>query len=304
MAVLLVVLLIPLVASGFQVGFLAKYFVFAIFALSLGLMWGYAGILSFGHAGLFGLGAYAMGLLMRHLTIPGSTYVSLLAAIVVPAVLAALMGYFLFYGKVSGVFFSIVTMVMSLILYQVVVSSIQVTGGLNGLYPIPPLKLDLPGLAGWQATTPHTQYYAVLAILVLVFFLCRKTVASSFGRLMRAIEGNEGRTEYFGYNLANAKIAIFTLSAAIAGLAGGLYASTIGFVSPDLLGLVMSTEVIVWVAVGGRGTLIGPIVGAILMNVFALFLSGMLVTVWYLIIGVFLVIVVLFRPKGIMGYVP
>lgn len=300
--ILVLAVVFPIVASRFQVGLMMKFFIFAIFALSLDVMWGYSGILSFGQAGFFGLGAYAMGLVLMHLTSPGATYVGAIAAIAIPALVAAFMSYVLFYGKVSGMYFGVITLIVSLVLQQMAISFIELTGGLNGLYPIPHLDIYIPGLINFEIVGEARLYYFMLVCLAAIFCFCRKVVNSSFGRLIKAIAGNETRIEYFGYNLANTKIAIFSLSAALAGLAGGLYAGAMGFVSPDLLGLNMTTEVIVWVAVGGRGTLSGAVLGALLVNIVALFLSGKMVTVWYLIMGLFLLGVVVFRPKGIMGY--
>lgn len=302
MVILVLAVVFPLLGSRFQVGLMMKFFIFAIFSLSLDVMWGYSGILSFGHAGFFGLGAYAMGLVLMHLTSPGATYLGAIAAIAVPTLVAVFMSYILFYGRVSGMYFGVITLIVSLVLQQMAISFIGLTGGLNGLYPIPPLDIYIPGLVDFGITGETSLYYFMLVCLAAIFLFCRKVMSTSFGRLIKAIEGNETRTEYFGYNLANSKIAIFSLSAALAGLAGGLYAGAMGFVSPDLLGLNMTTEVIVWVAVGGRGTLSGAILGALLVNIIALFLSGKMVTVWYLIMGLFLLGVVLSRPKGIMGY--
>ena len=211
------------------------------------------------------------------------------------------MGYLLFYGRVGGMYFVIITLVVSTVLQQMAISFIDYTGGLNGLYPIPLLDIYVPGLVDFKITGEMPLYYCMLICLVIVFLFCRKIVNSGFGRLMGAIKGNETRTEYFGYSLANSKVAIFSLSCALAGLAGSLYAGAIGFISPDILGITMTTEVLVWVAVGGRGTLTGAVLGALLVNVIALFLSGQVVSVWYLIMGSFLVAIVMFRPKGIMG---
>jgi urea transport system permease protein len=300
--IVVLAVLFPLMTGQFQVGLMVKFLIFAMFALSLDLMWGYSGILTLGHAGFFGLGAYAMALVLIHFARPGATYLGLLAAVILPALLAASMGYFLFYGKVGGMYFVIITLVVSTVLQQMAINFIGLTGGLNGLYPIPPLDIYIPGLADFEITGEIPLYYCMLVCLVVVFLLCWKIVNSGFGRLMEAIKGNETRTEYFGYNLANSKIAIFSLSCALAGMAGGLYAGAIGFISPDLLGIAMTTEVIVWVAVGGRGTLTGAILGTLLVNIVAFFLSGQVVTVWYLIMGSFLVAIVMFRPKGVMGY--
>jgi urea ABC transporter permease protein UrtC len=293
----------PFLVGSFQVSLMVKFLVFAMFALSLDVLWGYGGILSLGHAGFFGLGAYSMALVLIHFQGPGATIVGLLAAVLVPALLAAFLGYFLFYGRVGGMYFAVITLVVSIILNQLVITFIKYTGGLNGLYPIPPLAITIPGLFHWEITGENTLYFSTLVAVILFFLLCSWIVRSGFGRLIRAIKDNETRVEYFGYDLARGKMVLFALCCGLAGLAGGLYAPSIGFISPDLLGIAMTTEVIVWVAVGGKGTLTGAVLGALLVNMIGFFLSGWMVSVWYLIMGAFLVAIVLFRPKGIMGYV-
>lgn len=300
--VLLLGIAFPLIVGRFQVSLMTKFLIFAMFALSLDVLWGYSGILSLGHAGFFGLGAYSAALAFIHLDGPGATYAGLLAGMLVPAAVAAFLGYLLFYGEVGGMYFTVITLVVSIVLNQAVITFIDVTGGLNGLYPIPALRIYVPGVIDYQLTDDVALYYAILICLTLLFVLCGKIVESGFGRLLRAIRGNETRVKYFGYNLANGKIAVFALSCALAGFAGGLYAGSIGFISPDLLGIAMTTEVIVWVAVGGRGTLTGAVLGTLLVNLIALFLSGQLVNLWYLIMGAFLVAIVMFSPRGIMGY--
>jgi urea transport system permease protein len=302
LAILAIAIVFPFVTGRFQTGLMLKFYIFAMFALSLDLLWGYAGILSLGHAGFFGLGAYVMALTLIHVDSPGAIYLAVLGATVVPALLAAFVGYLLFYGRVSGMYFGVISLIVSIILNQLVITLIEYTGGLNGLYPIPPLRIYVPGLVNLEIVGETPLYFAMLVCLVTMFVFCRWIVGSGFGRLMGAIKGNDTRTEFFGYHLANSKIAVFSLTCALAGLAGGLYASAINFISPDILGINMTTEVLVWVAVGGRGTLVGPILGAILVNSMALFLSGEIVDLWYLIMGAFLVAIVLFRPTGIMGY--
>jgi len=292
----------PFLVGPFEVSLMVKFLVFAMFALSLDLLWGYGGVLSLGHAGFFGLGAYSMALVLINFPGPGSTLLGLLAAVLIPALLAAFLGYFLFYGRVGGMYFAVITLVVSIILNQMVITFIKYTGGLNGLYPIPRLAVRIPGLFDWEIAGEKTLYFSMLVALVLFFVLCRWIVRSGFGRLIRSLKDNETRVEYFGYDLAKGKLVLFALCCGLAGLAGGLYAPSIGFISPDLLGIAMTTEVIVWVAVGGKGTLTGAVLGALLVNMIGFFLSGWLVSVWYLIMGAFLVAIVLFRPKGIMGY--
>lgn len=301
-AVLLLGLGFPLVGGRFQVILMTKFLIFAILALSFDVLWGYTGILSLGHAGFFGLGGYCTALTLIHLDGSGAPYAAIGAGILAPAALAAVLGYVLFYGEVGGMGFAVITLVVSIVLSQMAITFIAVTGGLNGLYPIPPLSLYVPGVITVYLTDPIALYYVILISLTLLFALCRWLVSSRFGRLLIAIKGNETRVKYFGYDLANSKIAVFSLSCGLAGLAGGLYAGSVGFISPDLMSIIMTTEILVWVAVGGRGTLSGAVLGTLLVNVVAMFLSGQVVNLWYLMMGALLVAIVMFSPKGIVGY--
>jgi urea ABC transporter permease protein UrtC len=293
--------LLPLVASQYQVSLLARFLVYGLLALSLDLLWGYAGILNFGHAVFFGLGAYALALTLKYWgDVPGATYLGLILAVVVPALLALVIGWAMFFRRVSGVYFAIVTFAVGAIFYSVTIVWIEFTGGLNGLYGFPNPTLGIPGVWEVDLSAPTTAYYLIAAVLGLVFLLLRRLVHLPFGRALRAIESNESRVEFFGYEVARIKVLVFVVSCAIAGLSGALYVP-VGFVTADIMGILFSTSIIVWVAVGGRGTLIGPIVGALVVNYLQAWLSDILVYYWFLLIGVFFVIVVVFWPDGIVG---
>jgi urea transport system permease protein len=297
----LALLSVPYVLDPFRLSIMEKALAFAIFALSLDLIWGIAGILSFGHAAFFGLGAYSLGLIARHVAIPGVSYIGLGAAVILPAVLAAALGYFTFSGRVSGAYFALITLAVSLILSQVATTWISVTGGDNGLYPVPHLTLGMPPAVAFAIDTDPRIYYFGLALLVAALFLGRSLVRSAFGQALLATQSNESRAECLGYDTAALKLAIFTISGGMAGLAGATYASIVGFVNPGLLGLLMSTQVIVWVALGGRGTLLGGVAGALVVAFLSDYLSGTFVQVWQLILGACLLLVVLFRPQGLLG---
>lgn len=295
---------VPYLLDPFRLSIMEKALSFAIFALSLDLIWGVAGILSFGHAAFFGLGAYSLGLITQGVAFPGISYVGLASAVILPALLAFGLGYFTFFGRVSGPYFALITLAASLILSQVATTWISVTGGDNGLYPVPHLTLEVPLTRGVTLDTDLKIYYSILALLVAVLFLARFLVRSSFGQALLAMQSNEMRAECLGYNTAALKLAVFTISGAMAGLAGAMYAPIVGFVNPGLLGLLMSTQVIVWVALGGRSTLIGGIVGALVIAFLSDYLSGTFVQVWQLLLGGSLLLVVLFRPDGLLGSRP
>jgi urea transport system permease protein len=302
--VLIAFALFPVVYGDYQAQLMAKFLVFGLLALSLDLMWGYTGVINFSQATFFGLGAYGAALTMKHVMLPGASYLAILVAIAVPALLGAVMGYFLFYGRVGGVYFAIVTLAFGTIFYSLSIVLIDFTGGLNGLYGFPPLKLGIPGV--WEATLDlgniYVVYYVVLAATVLVYLLARRIVESPFGKALQAIKSNEMRTEFTGYDVAALKLITLAISGGIAGFAGAVYIP-VGVVSPQILGILFSTNAIVWVAVGGRGTLIGPLIGALVVGYLQTFLSETLVSVWLLIVGVFFVFVVLFWPDGIVGFV-
>ena len=292
--------LFPAVASDYETNLLGKFLAFAILALSLDLIWGYAGVVNFGHAIFFGLGAYAMGLVLKHVQVPGATYLAILAAIAVPLLAGLVLGLFLFYGRVGGVYFGVVTLALTGVVQQLIIASNEMTGGLNGLYGYGEPKIGIPGL--WEAGLYEADaaYYTILVGVVACYALGRWLVHSDFGRAIRGIKENEARIEYLGYDVPLIKLTIFSISCAMAGFAGALYVP-VGFISPDLVSLGMSAAVLVWVAVGGRGTLIGALLGAVLVNYLQTLLSDALVVLWLLIVGLFFITVVLFWPGGLVG---
>lgn len=295
----LFLLFFPGMADDYQTSILAKFLAFGVFALSLDLIWGYAGIVNFGHAIFFGCGAYAMGITLRFLDIPGATYIAALAAILVPMVVGLVLGYFLFYGRVSGIFFGVVTLALTGAVQSLIIINIDLTGGLNGLYDYPIPVLGIPGIWEFEWFGANVPYYISLAGAAIAFWIARFIVTSDFGRIMRGIKENEDRVEFLGYNVPAIRLVIFVIACGMAGFSGALYVP-VGFISPELAGLAMSTGVLVWVAVGGRGTLIGAFIGALLVNYLQTLLSDALVVLWLLIVGVFFILVVLFWPGGVM----
>jgi urea transport system permease protein len=299
-AVLLFLLVFPAIASDYEVGLLGKFLVFGIFALSLDLIWGFSGVVNFGHAIFFGAGAYAMGILLKALPFAGATYVAALGGVLFPALLALGMGYLLFYGRVSGVFFGVVTLALTGAAHSIIIVNGGLTGGMNGLYGYPTPTLGIPGL--WEVSwyEANVSYYTAVAGSVGCLALSRWLVKSDFGRAIGAIRENEDRAAFLGYDVPQVKLIIFTIACAMAGLSGVLYVP-IGFISPDLIGITMSASVLVWVAVGGRGTLIGAFIGALLVNYLQTLLSDAFVVLWLLLVGLFFILVVLFWPGGIVG---
>jgi branched-chain amino acid transport system permease protein len=295
-----ILFLAPVFAGTYHTRILAKFILFGVFAMSLDLIWGYAGILSFGHAAYFGLGAYAVTLILSHTTFAG-TLLAILGSMFFPVLIGLFMSFFLIYGKVSGVYFSIITLVVTLIMEQLSVAWYSVTGGLDGFFPVPPLTFINYQLDADTNSGLMIYFYIVAVVAMVVFFLLYLLSKSRYGLILQALKNDPQRTQFMGINIATAKSIVFTLSCGIAGLAGGLLGPLEDFISPDLFGLLLSTQVMIWVAVGGRNTLIGPFMGAILLGYLQAFLSGIIVEAWFLIIGIILVVVVMFWPDGLAG---
>jgi branched-chain amino acid transport system permease protein len=276
--------------------------IWALFALSLGLMWGYAGILSFGHAAYFGLGAYTYAITSMNL---GESTAAWMLAILLPAFVAALIGAMMFYGRISDVYMGVITLVFSLIMAKFMGATAGDAysignarlGGFNGIPAFP--ILNVPG----DPSTPIFGvpfYYLVLCCLVFCYLISRWVLSSAFGRILLGIRENEARIELLGYNAPAYKTAIFSLSAAMAGMAGCLFASWAEIVTPALFGLGQSVEVIIWVIAGGLGTLMGPVIGAVLLGTMKLLLGGQTFIDNSLVIGAILVLVVLLLPRGLL----
>ena len=291
---------------------LTVYMIMAILALSLALVWGYGGILCFGQAAFFGLGAYTYAIAMFNI---GESTLPFLLAIAVPATFAALLGYFMFYGRISDVYLGVITLTVSLILFNSVNSTAGPEyhigaarlGGFNGIPAIPPL--NLPG----DAEAPldlEGMFYLSTGLLLATYFGLRWLLASRFGRVIVGIRENEHRAELLGYDPRLYKLLTFVIGGAVAGLAGCLFANWGAFVSPTIFGLSQSAQIIIWVLVGGRGTLIGPILGAVAIQWLTTTLganqstgTGGLADLWSnapLVLGAVLVAFVLLVPKGLV----
>ena len=288
------------------------YLIMAILALSLALIWGYGGILCFGQSAFFGLGAYAYAIAMFNF---GESTLPFLLAIILPAAFAALLGYFMFYGRIGEVYLGVITLTVTLILFNSVNSTagpefhigVARLGGFNGIPGIPPL--NVPGNKKAVIDLEGMFYLAAFSLLATYFGL-RLLLASRFGRIIVGIRENERRAELLGYDPRAYKLATFTIGGALAGFAGCLFANWGNFVSPNIFGLSQSAQIIIWVIVGGRGTLIGPIVGCIGIQWLstALGANQPAGSDWWakifanapLILGTILIAFVLLVPKGLV----
>jgi ABC-type branched-subunit amino acid transport system permease subunit len=293
---------LPQVLSLFGIVQMTVFVTMAMYALSQGFVWGYAGIMSFGQASFLGLGAYAYAVGALNF---GDTTWAIALAMLVPAAFAALLGYFMFYGRISDAYIGVITLTVSVILFELVNSTSgdqyrigqAALGGFNGIPAVP--AINIPGEPG-DPLDPIGVWYVTMGLLIAVYVLLRAVVASRFGRVVIAIRENETRATLLGYDPRLYKLLAFTLSAAIAGLAGCLYVNWGAFISPTIFGLPMSAEVIIFVLVGGLGTLVGPILGAIGLQYLITLAGTQEVVNPNLGLGIVLVGFVLLVPQGVV----
>lgn len=319
LAVALPLLVAPLVLSDFRLNLLGKFLTFAIVALGLDLIWGYGGMLSLGQGLFFGLGGYAMAMYLK-LESSGSRLpdfmswsglsalplfwepfrspvVAICAAVLVPMALASLVGYLVFRSRVQGVYFSLITQALTLIASILFIGQQAVTGGTNGITNLKTIF----GFSRGAASTQTVLYFVTLFCLGALYLLCRLLTQSRFGRLLVAMRDDENRVRFLGYSPVTLKTAVFALSAGMAGIAGALFVCQVGLISPSSMGVVPSVEMVTWVAVGGRGTLIGAVVGAILVSLGKSALSESYPEIWQLAFGALFAASVMLLPTGIAG---
>ncbi|MDQ0438499.1 urea transport system permease protein [Kaistia dalseonensis] len=310
----------------YLIALLGKYLCYALLALAVDLVWGYCGILSLGHAAFFALGGYAMGMyLMRQIGARGvyanpilpdfmvflnwtelpwfwygfnHFWFAMIMVLAVPGLLAFVFGWFAFRSRVTGVYLSIITQAMTYALLLAFFRNDMGFGGNNGL-------TDFKDILGFNIQAPETRgvlFFCSALALALGFLICRAVIASKFGKVLIAVRDAESRTRFIGYRVEGYKLVVFVLSAMMAGVAGALYVPQIGIINPGEFAPANSIEAVIWVAVGGRGTLIGPIVGALLVNFGKTwFTSGMLAEYWLFVLGALFIAVTLFLPKGVVG---
>jgi urea transport system permease protein len=292
--------LLPLVAEGYVVYILPQYLLFGMLAMSLALLWGLAGIVSFGQAAFFAVGGYGMGALMQAGLAPGGGYEGLIVGLLAGGLLALVAGYFLFSAGVKADYFVLITLALSIIVEQIAVSQSDLTGGWNGMF-VDRLSLNFGALGKLSLGGDNAIYYFVLPIVVLAYLGLMALKQSRFGKILSGIRENEDRMTALGYNVAFYKTAIFTLSGALAGFSGALYATHANFVSPSLAGVLFSTEVVVWVAIGGRLSLLGALMGGVLVSALSNYLSSISPEYWQLALGFVFILVIVFFKNGLAG---
>lgn len=315
----IVLLLAPLFLSEFRLNLLGKYLAFAILVIGLDLLWGYTGVLSLGHGIFFGLGAYAMAMYLKlnasdgklpdFMQWSGMQELPLLWApfqypifaislgILIPFVTAGFLGFLTFRNRINGVYFTILSQALVVVVVTLFVGKQSLTGGTNGL-------TGFDEIFGFSLASPDTQkaiYLITAIVLAIVFLASKKLVNGRLGQVLIGIRDGENRLRFLGYDPSVFKTFIYALSAAIAGLAGMLFVLQVGIISPTMMGIIPSIEMILWVALGGRGTLIGPILGAIIVNGAKTAFSESYPDIWLYFLGLMFVTVVVFLPNGLMG---
>ncbi len=309
----------------YMVSLMGKYLSYAILALALDLVWGYCGILSLGHGAFFALGGYAMGMyLMRQIgtrgvygnpTLPDfmvflnwkelpwywqgfdNFWFAMAMVVFVPGLLAFIFGFFAFRSRVTGVYLSIITQAMTFALLLAFFRNDMGFGGNNGLTDFK----DILGAPVQAQTTRATLFAATAITLAISVLICSMVVNSKLGKVMVAVRDAESRTRFIGYRVEYVKLFAFTVSAIMAGVAGALYVPQVGIINPGEFEPGNSIEVVIWTAVGGRGTLIGPIIGAIVVNLGKSWFTTTLPELWLFALGALFVVSTLFLPKGIVG---
>jgi urea transport system permease protein len=317
---LVLIFLMPVVLSGFRLNLLGRFLALAIVALGIDIIWGYTGLLSLGHGVFFALGGYAIAMYLK-LQVPpqelpdfmGLYGVSELpgfwkpfysfpfaaaSVVIIPAFLAALLGYLVFRNRIRGVYFSILTQAATIVFFNFFNGQQQLFNGTNGL-------TNFQTLFGARVSDSRTQFvfYSITVLfLVAAYAFCRWLTSGRFGRLLMAIRDDESRVRFSGYNPTDFKVLVFAVSAGLAGIAGALYTVQNQAISPREMDIAFSIEMVIWVAVGGRASLVGAVLGALLVNFARSFLSEQFAEIWLFFQGALFLIVVTVLPDGLVGW--
>ena len=293
---------LPLVFDLFGLLQMTVFVSMAVLALSQGFIWGYGGIMSFGQSAFFGLGGYSYAVAALNF---GDSTGAVALAILVPMAFAALLGYFMFYGRISDAYVGVITLTVTIILFNLVNSTAgdayrignAPLGGFNGMPSVP--TLNMPGNPG-EVLDPGQLWYVTMATLIIVYVMLRAILASRFGRVVVAIRENETRASLLGYDTRLYKLLVFAIGGGIAGLAGCLFTNWGAFISPTVFSLTTSAQIIIYVLVGGLGTLLGPILGAVLIQYLISVIGTQQEFNANLVLGVILIVFVLLVPQGLV----
>ncbi|WP_342758537.1 ABC transporter permease subunit [Kineothrix sedimenti] len=314
----LVLAILPVFSSLYTTQLMGKIITFIILALALDILWGYGGLMNLGFAVFFGLGGYITGIalacrngLPAFMKAGGleelpwfyrpleNMQAAIVLSVLLPALLALFLGYFIFTSKIKGVFFNLITLAFAA-LFELFIKTNQVyTGGSSGVNGVAKGLKDIAlfgntiDIRGW--------YYIAFVSLVIIYFFCLWLTESRFGKVVKSVRDNEARLQFLGYNPAVFKMALFAIAGAIAGFGGALYVPITSFISIENAGITFSTILLIWLAVGGRGSLSGAIFGTLTVSLLQSKLSGVLGDFWQIVLGLLLIAIVLILPKGIIG---
>ncbi|VEP16529.1 Urea ABC transporter, permease protein UrtC [Hyella patelloides LEGE 07179] len=319
--IIIFVIILPSVLPAFRLRLLGRFLSLAIVALGIDLIWGYTGLLSLGHGIFFALGGYALamhlklqlpdGQLPEFFTLYGvrelpwfwqpfySFPFTILALIIIPGIVAALLGYLVFRNRIKGVYFSIITQAALLVFFNFFNGQQKLINGTNGLKTDTEKIFDI--LVS-SSSVQRTVYILTILVLIVIYYLGRWLTSGRFGRLLIAIRDDETRVRFSGYDPTGYKVLVFAISGAIAGIAGALYTIQTGIITPSVMNVAFSIEMVIWVAVGGRATLIGAIIGTLLVRLAQTFLSERFPEIWLFFQGSLFLIVVTVLPDGIVGW--
>lgn len=320
--ILAVAIAAPLYLAPYELSLLGRFLALAILALGISLIWGTAGMLSLGQGVFFALGGYALAMHLKLASADAgglpdfmqwsgldrlpwwwepfrNPAVALAAVLILPGLAAALLAFLVFRRRVSGAYFAIITQALALAAATFVISQQQFTGGFNGL-------TGFGSVFGFTLTDPHTQlglYWITLGVLAIAFVLTRALLDSRFGTVLLAIRDGENRVRFLGYNTLPFKVLAFAFAGVLAGVSGALVTLDLGVISPAMFGVVPSIEMVIWVAVGGRGSLIGAILGTLVVNFGKDWISSAFPELWLYVVGAAFILVVTLAPTGIVGIV-
>ncbi len=319
---LVLIVIMPMLLSGFRLNLLGRFLALAIVALGIDLIWGFTGLLSLGHGIFFALGGYAFAMYLELNTLGegqlpdffslygvselplfwqpfNSLPFTLLAIFTIPAIIAGLLGYLVFRNRIRGVYFSILTQAALVVFFNLFNGQQKLINGTNGL------KTSTSVFMGQQVGSDGMRmffYISTVIALIAMYALCRWLTSGRFGRMLVAIRDDENRVRFSGYDPTAFKVLVFAVSGAIAGIAGALYTVQSGIISPQVMDIAFSIEMVIWVAVGGRATLVGAVLGAVLVNMARSLLSERFPDVWLFFQGALFLIVVTALPDGIIGW--
>ncbi len=327
LVMVIAVVILPTSLSAFRLNLLGRWLSLAIVAVAIDLIWGYTGLLSLGHGVYFALGGYCLGMHLSLMAPRGRTpagvplpdfmafggleqlpfwwepfynpWVAMAAVILVPGLVALILGYFVFRNRIKGVYFAIITQATSLVLGVLLVGYLQYTAGTNGL-------TNFETFFGNSVNSPEFRrsvYVFTCFVLLGCYLFSRWLTAGKFGRLMIAIRDDEFRARYAGYNVDFYKLVVYVISGIMAGIGGALFVPQVLIIDPTRAGIVQSIEFVIMVAIGGRGTIVGAVIGAIIFNAIRTYLSESYPDYWLLAQGLMLLLVVMFLPMGLVGLI-